>query len=423
VDTGTLVGKRQRWKFETRGEAESKQAQIANLFSEQGRAGFFSDEERADIHAARSILRGKGLNVSLADVCREYAERHRPEKGDLTAQQIFDRLMAAKNKHPKELSESYLRSIEDVLEPWLADGKQIPNRERLLSSFKSNEIEAYIDERQAAAITKANIYRYLAMMFSFAVKAKHLASSPMEFENRWATARKPRPGILTYEEARLLLVAAWKDYETRKDPSILAFVLFGLFCGIRKEELLRLTHSSVKSEGEVEITETEAKTRQLRTVRMPLNCRIVWDEVEAGRKKRVDWREKNRAFYNPVPTEEDLRPLVSHKNFRKRFAAVLASAGIDKWPKNALRHTFASFFYSATNDRDELMRRLGHASDAVTFESYTKRVPEKLPIGYFSLCATEAQNQRLHQEEQVLMPYVGDQDELRRQRLRLYRLT
>jgi integrase len=302
----------------------------------------------------------------------------------------------------------------------------------MLSSFKTNELRSYIRDlktttgkdagRDASDCTKANLYRYIALLFNFGVARKHLPETPVSFKNEWAQGTKTKPGILSYLQSRRLVEEAWKDYERRKNPQILAYVIFGLFCGVRREELLRLKLSCIKPDRTLEVDLVVSKTRSFRKIPIPLNAWIIWEDVPQVRPRAPTFAEKNQPFFNPV-APDDNRPLVNPRNFRKNFDAVRAATGvIPVWPKNAQRHTFASYFYSSTNDRDELMKRLGHTTDAVTFDHYMSRVREALPIGFFRIEATKEQHERLFEADQALAPFVNNPAEMKAKTLQLYRL-
>jgi integrase len=78
-------------------------------------------------------------------------------------------------------------------------------------------------------------------------------------------------------------------------------------------------------------------------------------------------------------------PIVDSVNFRKGFERIRKAAGIEKWPKNALRHSFASYFFAVTRDSKELMSRLGHNVASTTFAHYLRPIREEKPIRYFEL--------------------------------------
>ena len=71
------------------------------------------------------------------------------------------------------------------------------------------------------------------------------------------TVRHSAPGILTVEECEKLLRAA-----EQTDRGMIPWLALGLFCGIRPEEIRRLTWENVKIDrGFVEISGDASKVR------------------------------------------------------------------------------------------------------------------------------------------------------------------
>jgi integrase len=57
---------------------------------------------------------------------------------------------------------------------------------------------------------------------------------------------------------------------------------------------------------------------------------------------------------------------------------VRKAAGITRWPKNGLRHSFASYRYAKTNDASLVASELGHTTTAMLFNTYRELVsPEE----------------------------------------------
>ena len=49
-------------------------------------------------------------------------------------------------------------------------------------------------------------------------------------------------------------------------------------------------------------------------------------------------------------------------NARKKLDAIRKDAGLTRWPKNGLRHSFASYRLAATHDAPRVASELGHTS-------------------------------------------------------------
>jgi integrase len=65
-------------------------------------------------------------------------------------------------------------------------------------------------------------------------------------------------------------------------------------------------------------------------------------------------------------------------NPRKKLDLVRKAAGLTRWPKNGLRHSFASYRMAATNDGSRVAFELGHTSPQMLYSTYRELVlPEE----------------------------------------------
>ena len=65
-------------------------------------------------------------------------------------------------------------------------------------------------------------------------------------------------------------------------------------------------------------------------------------------------------------------------NARKKLDAVRQAAGLASWPKNGLRHSFASYRLAACHDAPRVATELGHTSPQMLYSTYRELVlPEE----------------------------------------------
>jgi integrase len=106
--------------------------------------------------------------------------------------------------------------------------------------------------------------------------------------------------------------------------------------------------------GFVEIKAAKAKTARRRIVEIQPNLRD-WLGPYAGMTGAV------------VPVSS-----------RKKLAAIRKNAGLERWPKNGLRHSFASYRLAATHDAPRVASELGHTSPQMLYSTYRELVlPEE----------------------------------------------
>jgi hypothetical protein len=88
---------------------------------------------------------------------------------------------------------------------------------------------------------------------------------------------------------------------------------------------------------------------------------------------------------------EWLLPLRKHKgsvtpdNFPKRLDAAREAAGIDDWPDNALRHSFASYHLAHFKDAAALALEMGHTNSGLIFNHYRQLVRPKEAERYWNI--------------------------------------
>ena len=152
-------------------------------------------------------------------------------------------------------------------------------------------------------------------------------------------------GILTTSEAHRLLLAC--------PDSILPAVAIALFAGLRREEVARLDWREIDIErGFIEVAARKTKTAQRRLVPLSTNLRA--------------WLAPLAQLTGPV------RP--PHITYRRHFLEALKAARIEKWPHNALRHTFASCHLAFHQDAAKTALELGHTESATLFRHYRELV-------------------------------------------------
>jgi len=162
------------------------------------------------------------------------------------------------------------------------------------------------------------------------------------------------PGILTVQQTARLLEAA--------SPELLPYVAIGAFAGLRRAELERLDWSDVHFDDNlIEITAQKSKTARRRFVKIQRNLR--------------EWL---------LPFRKH-KGIVTPDNFPKRLDAARDAAGIDDWPDNALRHSFASYHLAHFKDAAALALEMGHTNSGLIFNHYRQLVRPKEAERYWNI--------------------------------------
>ena len=164
------------------------------------------------------------------------------------------------------------------------------------------------------------------------------------------------------EAARLLEAAA---------PRVLPYIAIGLFAGLRRAELERLDWSEIDFDSDlIQIVAAKSKTAQRRFVKIQPNLR--------------GWLLPLRKHKGNVAPQETSRRL---------FDEARGAAGIARWKRNALRHSFASYHLAHFNDAAATALQLGHHDSRVTFAHYRELVKPKEAERYWNI--TPARKKKL----------------------------
>ena len=190
---------------------------------------------------------------------------------------------------------------------------------------------------------------------------------------RLARPRKSETLFLTPEQVQVLAESIAQPYST--------LVRFAAYTGLRAGEIgaLRIKRIDLLK-SRVEVAESVSdvagrlvfgptKTYANRHVPMPPLLR---DEVAAylrGREREPD------AFLFTAPQGGPIR----HGNFyRTRFKPAVAAARLpERLRFHDLRHTYAAFCIASTADPYAVMKRMGHSSITVTYDTYGHLFPER----------------------------------------------
>ena len=166
-------------------------------------------------------------------------------------------------------------------------------------------------------------------------------------------------GILTPNEASLLLAGA--------DNAIIPSLSIGLFAGLRAAEIRRLDWEEVRLDlGYIIVKAGIAKSAKNRIVPMSENLKS-WLNPLAKKSGRV-WPKGGRRLIE-----------ASHNGagFGTTSEVQAARAKGDSlrvWPKNALRHSYATYHLAENQNAAELALHMGHANTNLIFAHYRKPV-------------------------------------------------
>jgi integrase len=201
-----------------------------------------------------------------------------------------------------------------------------------------------------------NFRSRLSALFSYGCARHYLDSNPLEAIAPIKAVGSP-PEIFTPEELSEVLCVA--------DPVLLPALVIGAFAGLRTAELLRLSWTEVDLvRGFVEVSAAKSKTARRRLVPLADNL-LMWLRPYLGQTGKV---------YLP-----------SAYHYHEACRGVASVAGLSRWPKNGLRHSYASYHLARHQNAPELSLHLGHTSPQMVFAHYRELVRPDEAVRYWSI--------------------------------------
>ncbi len=338
-------GKRKRAFFEKKNEADTF-AQNRNIeLKNSGREGAeFPTSLRVMAQECADALRAFGKTIKNATDF--YITHLKASERSITTAALVEQVIAKKQADGK--SKRYVQDLRSRLPRFAKDFDG-----QLVATITATQIDDWLRALKVGPTTRNNFRRTLVMLFSYAAKHGYTTSNPAA-ETEKANEIDAPPGILTVQQTARLLEAA--------SPELLPYVAIGAFAGLRRAELERLDWSDVHFDDNlIEVTAQKSKTARRRFVKIQPNLR--------------EW----------------LLPLRKHKgsvtpdNFPKRLDAAREAAGIDDWPDNALRHSFASYHLGHFKDAAALALEMGHTNSGLIFNHYRQLVRPKEAERYWNI--------------------------------------
>lgn len=322
-------------------------------------------EAIAELVEARKVLGSCG---SLVQAAQAYRDQHETR----TTSQVF-----------RKAVEFYLQSKEETLRPsTLASYKDTLSgptfavlQDKLMSDVSSMELTDILRERRPTA--RATHLRNLRVFWKWASKEPRgwAEMAPLDALEFRSESSEGEIQILRADEVRALLTAA-----ERYDPAAAVAYALGVFAGIRKAELERLTRRNILDDY-IEIGADIAKkhTRRLvpinPTLRAWLECYLPSEGEKDELLVPANWREVDKACRR-----------LAGWNVEARLLSDPPKATRGQWPQNALRHTCASVLVAMGETLEALTFQFGHAGGQdLLRRHYVARLTKKEAIAILAV--------------------------------------
>lgn len=332
------------------GTPEKAEEHIKVIMTERkrhGRAAAVNSDEVSALAVWRQFVQTEhtaGRDVPLLrDVLKSAIERLRDGSTSPALEDLYKRFLDAKER--EGVSARHLAALKNRLGRFMS----YFDKQEAAGAIKTAEIEKAMASMRAGGLSPQSIkgIRTAAHgLFQWALDRDLVPSNPV------ARAKPPKVkqgevGTITPSQLRGLLQTAL----TIAPRSVPALAVWS-FCGVRRAELCRLTFKDLDLErSELRVSSKVAKTGVARFIPMP-DALVAW--LDASKAAGV------APLGGLVPGDNEAK---SEGQLNRWLQEIRPEAGLEEWPNNALRHSFASHAAAKHEDFAKVASWLGHARD------------------------------------------------------------
>jgi len=286
------------------------------------------------------VFRGNRVRRSTGATTRREAEQYERRLREEIREQVANPSPTGKLTLDQACGKYWLehghrrRDTKDV-QRWLTYVLTYLDRHTLLADLSARRVNDFVSAMRAAGIGEVSINRAVTTLQGVHNRAAKIWEEPVAVIGwkPFKTKEHGRSRWITQDQARDLLAAL--------PLHIRSLVWFMLLTGIRQREAFNLTWESVHFDrGVIEII------------------------AKGGIAREVDLSAEAGVILAEQPP--DGRYVFDTTNYRRRFDAAKAAAGIDDFRWHDLRHTCATWLGQSGASLDVIRQQLGHSSIVVT---------------------------------------------------------
>lgn len=295
----------------------------------------------AQIIDAQLAYRDLPQGLSLQDVVKDYIRTRPKISSSIKLSQLSAEYFQAKSMRDATI-QSYRVIINKVVSA-LGD--------RFLHEYSVDECKMLVQNQPSPHIA-ALIKRIMHALWAYAIQQDMCTSNIWDKIGTIKLPDKPIE-ILTVPQAQMLIDAIVSNH-----PQLVGYYAVGLFAGVRPTELQRITQDNIR-DGYLYLDGSVTKTKLTRSIKIADNLQ--------------QWLGKYE-YYAP-----------RRRQLVRSHATICNALNIGEYPKDVLRHSYASYLYELTRDAPLVAAELGHTTTTMLFKHYRALAPAGSGAEYFSI--------------------------------------
>jgi integrase len=342
-----INGRRKRLFFKTRALADLELARIKTKRAREGEAAL-AIPDSLRIMARDCDARLARYGKTLIDATDFYTRHLEALSKSISAAALESEYLESRRR--AGCSQLHLIDLRYRLGRFVQDYGETPVR-----SLTSAQIEDWLHSLALSPVSTNNFQVRLSALFKYGLNRHYLDSNPLDAISPIKVVAKA-PEIFTSDCLAAVLAGA--------DASTLPALALGAFAGLRTAEVLRLSWRDVDlARGFIHVAAENSKSAKRRLVPIESNL--------------AEWLRPYAGAVGSVYAD-------SAQHYHKRCRLLADSAGI-RWPKNGLRHSYASYWLALHQDAPRLSLHMGHVTPSQVFSAYRELVTPQEASRYWAI--------------------------------------
>jgi integrase len=341
-------GKRKRLFFRSKAQAELELARIKHKRTKEGEDALaIADSLRIMARDCAAQLAPYGK--SIADATAYYLRHLEALATSINVEALVSEYQDSRRR--AGFSTVHLNDLKYRLGAFARDFGPVSVRE-----ITASQIEHWLHGLGLGPVSTNNFRTRLVALFSYARARHYVDANPLEAVSK---VREPARAPEIFTPAQLAVVLANSPSE------LVPAIAIGAFAGLRTAELLRLDWREVDwRRGYVHVLASKAKSARRRLI--PISDNL------------ARWLRPYAAYTGKLYRK-------SAGIYHGECARVVRLAGLERWPQNGLRHSFASYHLAKHQNAHELALLMGHTSSAMIFQNYRELVTPEAAARYWAV--------------------------------------